>query len=259
MGVTVCRAVAGETDLELVAAIDPSFAGRQLDEVAGLTGSGLTVASETAALVAAGAEVAVDFTAAARCGREPCVVSPSTASTPSAARRASTDTDVAERLACGILRATAPNCVLAPNFSISAVILMRLAELAAPHFDSAEVIELHHDEKRDAPSGTAIETARRIGAAKQAHGAFAADPDDRGRLPRARGGVEIADGVHIHSVRLPGLVAHEEVLFGAPGQSLTIRQDSYDRTSFMPGVLLAIRRVATLPGFTLGLDDAADL
>ena len=147
-----------------------------------------------------------------------------------------------------------PNCVLAPNFAISAVLALHLAELAAPYFDSAEVIELHHDEKRDAPSGTAIETAARIALAKAASGgSFRPDPTTEVVLPGARGG-DGGGGVRVHSVRLHGLVAHEEILFGALGQSLSIRLDSYDRSSFLPGVMLAIRHVSELAGLTVGLD-----
>jgi 4-hydroxy-tetrahydrodipicolinate reductase len=133
---------------------------------------------------------------------------------------------------------------------------MRLAEIAAPLFDSAEIIELHHDNKRDAPSGTALETARRIAAARASSGAgdFRADPTEVTLLDSVRGGAGPA-GLRIHAVRMRGLVAHEEVLFGAAGQTLSIRQDSYDRESFMPGVVLAVRKVASTPGLTVGIDD----
>ncbi len=147
------------------------------------------------------------------------------------------------------------NCVLAANFSISAVLMARLAELAAVHFDSIEIVELHHDDKLDAPSGTALETARRIAAAREAAGspALRPDPTTDETLPGARGGAG-PGGIHLHAVRLHGLVAHQEVLLGAAGQSLTIRQDSYDRTSFMPGVLLAVHEVASTPGLTVGIE-----
>jgi 4-hydroxy-tetrahydrodipicolinate reductase len=147
------------------------------------------------------------------------------------------------------------NCVLAANFAISAVLAMRLAELAAPFFDGVEIIELHHNLKVDAPSGTSIETAKRIAAARAAtsEDAFSPDPTTKFSYEGARG-AEVAPGVRVHAVRLPGLVAHEEILFGALGQSLSIRQDSYDRTSFVPGVLLAISRVSQLSGLTIGLD-----
>jgi 4-hydroxy-tetrahydrodipicolinate reductase len=141
-------------------------------------------------------------------------------------------------------------CVIAPNFAIGAVLMMRFAELAAPWFDSAEIIELHHDQKRDAPSGTAMMTARRMAAASDE---WVPDPTEQEVVPGARGGPG-AGGIHVHSVRLHGLVAHQEVLLGTTGQSLTIRHDSYDRTSFMPGVLLAVKKVMGTTGLTVGLD-----
>jgi 4-hydroxy-tetrahydrodipicolinate reductase len=128
--------------------------------------------------------------------------------------------------------------------------MMRFAELAAPYFDTAEIIELHHDQKVDAPSGTAMLTAERMAAAS---GDWASDPTTRTVVEGARGGVT-DDGIRVHSVRLRGLVAHEEVLLGTAGQTLTIRHDSYDRTSFMPGVLLAVRAVRDRAGLTIGLD-----
>lgn len=142
-----------------------------------------------------------------------------------------------------------PNCLIAPNFSIGAVLMMRFAELAAPHFAAAEVIELHHDQKADAPSGTAVNTAGRIAAAK---------PDQQRRVESAEliEGVRGADvdGVAVHGIRLPGLLAHQEVLFGNDGELLTIRHDTSDRKSFMAGVLLAVRNVGQLPGVTVGIE-----
>lgn len=146
----------------------------------------------------------------------------------------------------------AAHCVWAPNFAVSAVLLMRFAELAAPWFDTVEVLEFHHNAKVDAPSGTAIATADRIAAARGAV-PWAADPTLHEVLPGARGGAG-ASGVRVHGVRMAGMNAHEEVLFGTTGQTLTLRQDSYDRSSFMPGVLLACRRIGDHPGLTLGLD-----
>ena len=146
------------------------------------------------------------------------------------------------------------HCLIAPNFAISAVLMMRFAEMAAPYFDTAEVIEYHHDRKIDAPSGTAVATAERMAAAR-GDAAWSPDPTEREVLPGARGGVTGgAAGVHVHSVRMRGMVAHQDVILGAAGQSLTIRQDSYDRDSFMPGVVLACKRIADHPGVTVGLD-----
>ena len=139
---------------------------------------------------------------------------------------------------------------IAPNFSVGAVVLMRLSEIAASYFDHVEIIELHHDGKVDAPSGTALHTARMI---VDARGEPAVDvATDRFTLEGARGGD--LSGVKIHSVRLPGLVAHQEVVFGGVGQTLTIRHDSTSRESFAPGVILAIRRVRGLKGLVVGLD-----
>ncbi len=145
-----------------------------------------------------------------------------------------------------------PNCLIVPNFSVGAVLAMRFAEQAAQHFDAAEIIELHHDHKADAPSGTAIATAGRIGAAGRQERA----KESNELVTGARGG--FVDEVPIHSVRLPGLLAHQEVLLGRPGETLSIRHDTTDRAAFLPGVLLAIRKVTDLPGVTVGLDQVLE-
>lgn len=142
--------------------------------------------------------------------------------------------------------------LVAPNFSIAAVLLMRFAAEAAPYFSSVEVIELHHPAKVDAPSGTARRTAELVAAARRDAGCAAMPDATTESLPGARG-AEV-DGVHVHSVRLRGLLAHQEVLLGAIGETLTLRHDSTDRTSFMPGVLLGVRTVASRPGLTVGLE-----
>jgi 4-hydroxy-tetrahydrodipicolinate reductase len=143
--------------------------------------------------------------------------------------------------------------LIAPNFSIGAVLMMRFAAQAARFFESAEVIELHHANKMDAPSGTALRTAGLIGEARTKAGLGAPPDATKQELPGARGAS--VDDVHVHSVRVAGLVAHQEVLFGGHGETLTIRHDSLDRASFMPGVLLAIRGIAALPpGLTVGIE-----
>ena len=147
--------------------------------------------------------------------------------------------------------------LIAPNFAMGAVLAMKFAALAAPYFESAEVIELHHPNKVDAPSGTAVATAQGIAAAR-AEAGLGAMPDATQTDPDgARGAV--VDGVHVHAVRLRGLTAHEEVVLGNPGEQLTIRTDSFDRASFMPGVVLAVRQVSSRPGLTIGLDALLDL
>jgi 4-hydroxy-tetrahydrodipicolinate reductase len=147
------------------------------------------------------------------------------------------------------------NCVIAPNFAIGAVLMMRFAELAAPYFETAEIIELHHDTKLDAPSGTAMLTAERMAGASS-H--WAADPTRTEVVEGARGGRGPGD-IRVHSLRLRGMVAHQEVILGTTGQTLSIRHDSYDRVSFMPGVVLAVKAVTTRPGITVGLDALLDL
>ena len=150
---------------------------------------------------------------------------------------------------------TRSNCVIAPNFAIGAVLMIRFAELAAPYFETVEIIELHHDAKVDAPSGTAMHTAERIAAAS---GEWAPDPTTSVVSEGARGAKSPA-GIPIHSVRMRGMVAHQEVILGTTGQTLVLRHDSIDRTSFMPGVLLAIKAVADHPGVTVGLDSLLGL
>ncbi len=225
MGATVCDAVTNDEDLELVAALD-------FDD-------------DLSALQTARAQVVIDFTVAAAARTNLALVA-------GWGMHAVVGTTGLSAPDLDALRGafTNSNCVVAANFAIGAVLMMRFAELAAPYFDSVEVIELHHDNKIDAPSGTATETVRRMAAASDT---WAPDPTLTEVLPGARGGVG-PGGIHVHSVRLRGLVAHQEVLFGTAGQQLTIRHDSFDRVSFMPGVVLAAKRVANHPGLTIGLE-----
>ena len=148
--------------------------------------------------------------------------------------------------------------LVAPTFSVGAVLMMRFAAQAAPFFESTEVIELHHAGKADAPAGTGLRTAGLIADARKQAGLGSPPDATASELPGARGAT--VDGIHVHSVRVAGLVAHQEVLLGGHGETLTIRHDSLDRASFMPGVLLAARKIATLPpGLTVGLDALLDL
>ena len=246
MGSTVCRAVAEDPDLELVAAVDPYHAGIDLAQL-GLPGTGVQVSANADALAHAGAEVAVDFTVveAARDNMRWCAENGVhvVVGTTGFSRE-----DLAD-LEARFHESTA-NAVVAPNFAIGAVLMMRFAEIAAPYFETGEIIELHHDAKADAPSGTAVLPAQRMAAAGKEWGP---DPTTKVVVPGARGAL-VAGSIPVHSVRLRGLVAHQEVILGTTGQSLTIRHDSYDRASFMPGVLLAIRAVRDRAGLTVGLD-----
>ena len=239
MGATVCQAVGVDPELDLVAAVDPGAAGSVV--------GGITIAAEPRAFADAGCEVVVDFTVAAAARRTvPWLAMHGIHAV--VGTTGLTDDDLAafvEEFGDG-----GPNCVVAANFSLSAVLMMRFAETAAPYFDTAEIIELHHDGKADAPSGTAIATAERMAAAS---GQWADDPTRSEVVPGAGGGTG-PEGIRIHAVRMRGMVAHQEVILGTLGQTLTIRQDSYDRQSYMPGVILACKHVAEHDGLTIGLD-----
>jgi 4-hydroxy-tetrahydrodipicolinate reductase len=248
MGSTVCRAVADDPDLELVAAVDPFHSGIDLHQVTSVD-LPFQVAAGPDAFAEVGVDVVVDFTQAeAARGNLAWLAEHGIHAV--VGTTGFSDDDVAdfER------EFTSSNCVIAPNFALGAVLMMRFAEMAAPYFDTAEIIELHHDQKVDAPSGTAVLTAERMAAASAT---WADDPTTNEVYAGARGG-EGPAGIRVHSVRLRGLVAHQEVLLGAAGQSLTIRHDSYDRSSFMPGVLLAVKAVPDRPGVTIGLDALLD-
>lgn len=237
MGRMVCAAVALDDDLELAAAVSRGSVGE--------TRHGVTLTGDLRSLADAGCDVVVDFTVAdaARVTLPWLAMHGVHAVVGTTGFNDDDITSFREEF-------SGSNCIIASNFAISAVLMMRFAELAAPYFDSAEIIELHHDEKIDAPSGTAVSTAKRMAAAS---GEWAPDPTQHEAYPGARGGVG-PGGIRVHSVRMRGLVAHQEVILGAHGQTLTIRQDSYDTASFMPGVVLACKHVAEHPGVTLGLD-----
>ena len=147
--------------------------------------------------------------------------------------------------------------LIAPNFSIGAVLAMRFAELAAPYFDSAEVVEIHHTRKLDAPSGTANHTAQRIAAARNAAG-LPAVPDSTESDPHGARGAVI-DGIHVHAIRQQGMNAHEEILFGSDGEALTIRTDSHSTSAFMPGIVTAVRSIVDYTGLIHGLENMLDL
>ncbi|ROT33321.1 4-hydroxy-tetrahydrodipicolinate reductase [Micromonospora sp. HM5-17] len=230
MGAEVCRAVDAADDLALVARIDQ---GDPLDNAAD-----------------AGAEVVVDFTT-------PDVVMHNLRWCIDRGIHAVVGTSGfteqrLEQVRGWLVDRPGVGVVIAPNFGIGAVLMMQFAARAARFFESVEIIEQHHPRKLDAPSGTAAHTARLVARARAEAGLGPAPDATRDEAPGARG-AEI-DGVRVHSVRAAGLVAHQEVLFGTTGETLTIRHDSFDRASFMPGVLLAVRQVPRRPGLTVGLD-----
>lgn len=235
VGQAICAAVQAADDLELVAEVDKDDALRIFTE--------------------SGTEVVVDFT-------HPDVVMGNVKFLVENGIHAvvgTTGFDAARLDAVRGWLSDSPGTgvLIAPNFAIGAVLSMRFAEQAARFFDSVEVIELHHPNKADAPSGTAYRTAGLIAEARQRAGVGRSPDATSTELEGARGAD--VDGVRVHSVRLAGLVAHQEVLFGTQGETLTIRHDSIDRSSFAPGVLLGVREIAKRPGLTVGLDPFLDL
>lgn len=235
MGAQVCEAVTAAADLSLVAAVD---AGDSFDT-----------------LTESGAEVVVDFT-------HPDTVMDNLRFCIERGMHAVVGTTgfTEERVQelRGLLEAKpGVGVLLAPNFAIGAILSMRFARIAAKYYESAEVIELHHPRKADAPSGTAARTAGLIVGARADAGLGACPDATTSEVDGARGAD--VDGVRVHSVRMSGLVAHQEVLFGTEGETLSIRHDSMDRTSFMPGVLLGVRSIVDTPGVTVGLEQFMDL
>ncbi len=252
MGREVVKAVVAQDDLELVGAVDKMGAGQEIGQVCGLGDLGIKVETDlTTACRNSAAEVVVDFTT-------PLTVMDNIKSALKAGVAAVIGTtgltqenleeinDLAAQAGKGI--------IVAPNFALGAVLMMRFAQEAARYFPDVEIIELHHDRKIDAPSGTALKTAELIAAGRVTDPGVKPAPLEK--INGARGGEYL--GTKIHSVRLPGLVAHQEVLFGNQGQTLTIRHDSLDRSSFMPGVILAIRKVRNLQGLVYGLEALID-
>ena len=235
MGAEVCRALDAANNCELVAALD---VGDSLD-----------------VLTPANVDVVVDFT-------HPSAVMATLETLISRGIHAVVGTTGFDDERLGAVRrmlASAPEVgvVIAPNFSIGAVLMMRFAREAARFYPSAEVVEYHHPHKADAPSGTARRTAELMAEARSASG-LGAMPDATVTALEGARGADV-NGVPVHSVRLTGLVAHQEVLFGGPGEALTIRHDSLARESFMPGVLVAVREVTARPGLTIGIDDLLGL
>ena len=252
MGREVLKAVYNDKELELVGAMDVNSSFADAGELIGIGKIGVTVGKELQTVIAeTKPQVMVDFTNPAAVMPNirtaiACGVSPVVGTTGLSAD------DLAEvgRL-CSEKKVSA---LIAPNFAIGAVLMMKMAQDAAKYLPHVEIIELHHDQKLDAPSGTALRTAQLIaekrGYLKQGHS------DEEEKLAGARGSE--LEGIRIHSVRLPGYVAHQEVIFGGLGQTLTIRHDSISRESFMPGVVLACKRVLTITGLVCGLENILD-
>jgi 4-hydroxy-tetrahydrodipicolinate reductase len=249
MGREVVRAVAEADGLSLVAAIDVVEAGRDAGELSGVGPLGVAITDYLpSALLSTKPDVMVDFTVPSFALAN-IQTALETRVSPIVGTTGLTPADI-EQVRTWAAEADI-GALIAPNFAIGAVLMMQFAEQAAKYMPDAEIIELHHENKLDSPSGTAVMTAQKIVAARET----APRPEPSGtveKIPGGRGAV--LDGVHIHSVRLPGYVAHQEVIFGGLGQTLTLRHDSTDRRSFMPGVILAVRKVRGLKGLTVGLE-----
>ena len=251
MGQAVLAAVLDDSELCLAAAVD-YVAGGDAGELIGRGKIGVTIEKDlSAAIEAHKPQVMVDFT-------RPDVVLENALT----ALRAKVSpvvgttglTDEGKAKIKELAEANDTPAFIAPNFAIGAVLMMLMARQAAKYMPEAEIIELHHDKKLDAPSGTALQTAQMIAEVRASHAQ--GHPDEKEKLAGARGAN--FEGMHIHSVRLPGYVAHQEVIFGGLGQTLTIRHDSMNRESFMPGVVLACKKVLGLTGLTVGLDKLLD-
>lgn len=245
MGTEVCKAVIDSPDLTLVAAVDPAHAGAQLADIIGVN-SLVTISGALTDLVVDMIDCAVEFTGPATVAANLSWLLEHGVHTVVGATGLTDEAITAARQSASL---GGVNALIAPNFAIGAVLLERFATQAVKYFPHVEVIELHHDQKVDAPSGTALRTARLLSEARStAVLPMGGDAD----YPGARGA--LVHGIAVHSIRLPGLIAHEEVIFGGDGEVLTLRHDSLSRSSFMPGVLHAIRQVATLEGVIVGLD-----
>jgi len=249
MGREVVRAVTAAEGMRVAAAIDPSSPGVAIDDGAGA--SVLTSSDLDAALAGGGGRVLVDFTV-------PTAVEATVAHALAAGAHCVVGTTGVTEERWRALAAAAPEGVclfVAPNFAVGAVLMMRFAQTAARFMPHVEIIELHHDRKLDAPSGTAMRTAQLIAKAR------ASVPAAPGRETEIAEGARgaLVDGVPVHSVRLPGLVANQEVIFGDVGQTLTLRHDTIDRTSFMPGVVLAVREASKHSGLVIGLEELMGL
>ncbi|WP_340538582.1 4-hydroxy-tetrahydrodipicolinate reductase [Nocardioides sp. GXZ039] len=235
VGAEVCRAVEEAAGLELVAAIDQG--------------------DDPQELVTSGAQVVVDFTHpdVVMDNLELCIEHGIDA----VVGTTGFDDERLARLRELLGDPPRSGVLIAPNFSIGAILMMRFAAAAAPHFDSVEVVELHHPDKADAPSGTARRTAELIAAARRDAGVDPAPDATSTALDGARGAD--VDGVPVHALRVRGLVAHQEVILGGTGETLTLRHDSLHRSSFTPGVLAAVRAIGSRPGLTVGLEELIDL
>lgn len=251
MGREVIRAVKAESDMRIIGAVDIAQVGIDAGMDAGVGPLGVEISKDLKAEISnSNPDVVIDFT-------HPNVAMANARIILAAKVHAVigttglTDKDLNEiKKLCSDNKV---NCIVAPNFAIGAVLMMMFSKTAAKYMPNVEIIEMHHDKKADAPSGTALKTAELILGSEAAKGLVKGKPAETEKLDGARGGS--LEGIHIHSVRLPGFVASQEVIFGGVGQTLKIRHDSLSRESFMPGVVMAIRKVKSIEGLVYGLEN----
>jgi len=247
MGSTICRVILLEEDIKLVAAVSKSKSGIELGKIIGGPNAGIIAVKTIKEALKSNPEVLIDFTHAS--------VAPDNIifALENGIHVVIGTTGIDEQKIAKIKKKAEEvkaNVIMAPNFAIGAAMMMNFVKKAAPNFQDCEIIELHHDKKADAPSGTALATANLIKSIYKSRKRL--KDGEKEKVEGARGC--FASNIHIHSVRLPGLMAHQEVIFGTTGQTLTIRHDSISRESFLPGIFLAVRNVAKMPGFTYGID-----
>jgi len=253
MGKTMAGELVKEEDVELIAGFDSVNTGMDLGQYLGTGKNGISITNSYEDILKQSPDIIIDFTIAEIARRsinwaldnDIDIIVGTTGLT---------DQDLSdiEKKANG----SRAKVLIAPNFAIGAVIMMKISGMIAKYFDNCEIIELHHDKKKDAPSGTSIATAKGISRNIRFNSSRLKDGEEE-TIESSRGG--FAEGIHIHSIRLPGFLAHQNVIFGALGQTLSIRHDSLDRSSFYPGVIYAVRNIKKLSNYTYGLDKLIDL
>lgn len=253
MGSETIRTLLSQSDIEIVGASDIRNQGEDIGKILGMNETGIKLQGslDEQILEAAKTDILVDFTnplsvfANAKTALRANVV-PVIGATGLDEQELAELEDMAVKQNGGVF--------IAPNFALGAILMMKFAQETAKYFKHVDIIEYHHDQKLDAPSGTALRTAEKI--SQERPPMIQGDPNEYEKIPGSRGGD--FQGIHIHSVRLPGLIAHQEVLFGGSGQTLTIRHDAYTRETYMPGILLAIRKSYKIKGLVVGLENFLD-
>jgi 4-hydroxy-tetrahydrodipicolinate reductase len=252
MGQTICQGILDEKDMELVGAVSLQEVGRDIGELVGFGLRGVEIVDSLDKVTHRATQVLIDFSHHSAVDRSVGwavergvhVIVGTTGLSQDQLRRYQE-----------LGQSSQSNIFIAPNFAIGAVLMVKLSQLASRYFEDCEIIELHHDQKADSPSGTSLHTAELLQGVKEKEGRTAQHEVEKVACSRGA----LYHNVHIHSIRLPGLVAHQEVIFGTKGQTLTIRHDSMDRGCYLPGIFMAVRSIHNLRGFTYGLERLLDI